>query len=91
MVSSKPGIEPRSVGSKAWAFPSVPVVARVRMMVLESGARRVVNMRPHGERFGGMGPCSPVCQFKTERLKICRGPVPLLCEVLRHFTLGMVV
>lgn len=40
---------------------------------------------------GGMGPCSPVCQFKTYKLKICRWLVLLLCEVLRHFTLGMVV
>lgn len=29
VVTSKPGIEPRSVGSKAWAFPVVPVVAQV--------------------------------------------------------------
>lgn len=61
------------------------------MMGAGTRGRRVVNMRPHGEQLGGMGPCSPVCQFKTERLKICRRPVPLLCEVLRHFTLEMVV
>lgn len=34
---------------------------------------------------------SPVCWFKTYRLKIYRRPVPLLCEVLGCPTFGLMV